>query len=395
MSETNRRDFLRVLGIGSAAGLAGCSRTAPDSLVPYVVPPEEMVRGHALWFRSTCRECPAGCGVQARVREGRIHKLEGNPEHPVNGGGLCARGQAALQGLYNPDRLRSPLVRDEKGRLKPATWEEAEKRVGEELSRLRGQRNSIGVVTGAVTGAMEDLVRRWLDSFGSDRHLRYEPIAYESVRAANRLCFGTATLPVLRFADAQAIYIFGTDVIETFLSPVGYARGIGEARRAGGRLVYVGSRLSLTGARADQWLPVEPGGEGRVAMALVRELLTQNRSSTLPAEERAKLKRWSEPFTAERAGVAADLLRALAGELAAKPSLAVSGGTATCDERGLATALAINLLNLAAGAINGAARYDRASALDRVATRAEVVAWQKNMEDGQLRAVLIADTNPA
>ncbi len=69
MSETKRRDFLKILGIGSAAGLGGaCSKTAPDSLVPYVTPPEEMVRGHALWFRTTCRECPAGCGIEARVR---------------------------------------------------------------------------------------------------------------------------------------------------------------------------------------------------------------------------------------------------------------------------------------------------------------------------------------
>ncbi|MGD0201894.1 MAG: twin-arginine translocation signal domain-containing protein, partial [Bryobacteraceae bacterium] len=101
MSDTNRRDFLRILGIGGAAGLAGCTRkTAPDTLTEYVVPPEEMVRGHALWYRTTCRECPAGCGLEARVREGRVHKVEGNPGHPVNGGGLCARGQASVQGLY-------------------------------------------------------------------------------------------------------------------------------------------------------------------------------------------------------------------------------------------------------------------------------------------------------
>ena len=86
-SGAGRRDFLKVLGIGSAVGLTGCSRTAPDALATYAVPPEQMVKGHALWFATTCRECPAGCGALARVREGRVHKLEGNPVHPVNGGG--------------------------------------------------------------------------------------------------------------------------------------------------------------------------------------------------------------------------------------------------------------------------------------------------------------------
>ena len=191
MSETNRRDFLKILGIGGAAGLAGCSKTAPEELVPYVVPPEEVVRGHAQWYASTCRECPAGCGVQARVREGRVHKVEGNPQHPVSGGGLCARGQAAVQGLYNPDRLRTPLIRDPRGRLTPATWAEAEKRLAEGLT---GREDAAGLVIGPVTGAMAEVAGAW------KRRILYEPIRYEGLQEANHLAFSVAALPVLRFA---------------------------------------------------------------------------------------------------------------------------------------------------------------------------------------------------
>ena len=173
MKETKRRDFLKILGIGSAAGV-GCRKTPPEPLAGYAVPPEEMVRGHALWYRTTCRECPAGCGIEARVREGRIHKVEGNPEHPVNAGGLCARGQAAVQGLYNPDRLRTPTFGG-----KPVSWEEA-------LNILGRYAQGATVITGCVTGAMEEAIAR----FGAARHIRYEPLAYENVRAANRACFG-------------------------------------------------------------------------------------------------------------------------------------------------------------------------------------------------------------
>jgi anaerobic selenocysteine-containing dehydrogenase/Fe-S-cluster-containing dehydrogenase component len=354
-----RRNFLKILGLGSAAGFTGCSRTAPEALVPYVKPPEEMVRGHALWFRSTCRECPAGCGIEARVREGRVHKVEGNPLHPVNAGGLCARGQAAVQGLYNPDRLRSPMIRDDKGVLKPVSWDEAEKQFVERLDKVRGK---IGVITGSVTGAMAELIRLWLASFNSTRHIQYEPIAYEDLRAANKLCFGVDSLPVLRFAEAGAIYCFGAGVIETFLSPVGYARGIAEARRNGGRMVYIGSRLSLTGARADQWIPVQPGGEALVAMALVREIL----------------QKWSDPFTPARAGVPADVIRALARELVAKPSLAIAGPE-------LSTAIAVNLLNVATGAINKTVQFNRACALDRATS---------TIDAGSLEAAVVADCNP-
>jgi molybdopterin-containing oxidoreductase family iron-sulfur binding subunit len=372
MSETKRRDFLKILGIGSAAGLGGaCSKTAPDALTPYVKPPEEMVRGHALWFRGTCRECPAGCGIEARVREGRVHKVEGNPEHPVNAGGLCARGQAAVQGLYNPDRLRAPLIRDATGKLAPVGWGEAEKALA---ARFTARKDEAAAVTGCVTGAIEEAVAGWLAARGSRRHMQYEAVAYERLRAANRLCFGVASLPVLRFAEARAIYLFGADAIETYISPVGYARGIAEARRGGARMVYVGSRMSLTGARADQWVPVPQGREGRVAMALVRELL-----SGASAPQFARIRKWSDPFTAERAGADPNQLRAMAREIAKGPFLGAAG-----DDT--ATAVAVNLLNAVAGALNRTVSFDRAPALDRATSKPDI---------SGVKALLVLEANPA
>jgi Fe-S-cluster-containing dehydrogenase component len=367
-----RRDFLKILGIGTAAGLTGCSTSPPDTLTEYVQPPEEMVRGHALWFRSTCRECPAGCGIEVRVREGRVHKVEGNPEHPVNGGGLCARGQAAVQGLYNPDRLRTPLMRDG-NRLKPATWDEAMKRVKAALAN-----GPATVVTGAERGALGDLAAKLGD------HVQFEPIAYEALREANRLCFGTPAIPVLRFAEARTIVLFGTDAIETFVSPVGYARGIAEARRAGGRMVYVGSRMSLTAARADQWIATRPGAEGALAMALLRQVLAQGGGKSLTAGERAKLTAWSKPYNnspqAEK----------LARELLAGPSIAVAGGAASCDDNAVFTAVAVNLLNCATGAINSTVRFDRSSLLANVTPRSEIAAaLAKNP------TAIVAGPNPA
>ncbi len=381
-----RRDFLRVLGIGSAVGLAGCSRTAPDALATYAVPPEQMVKGHALWFATTCRECPAGCGALARVREGRVHKLEGNPVHPVNGGGLCARGQAAVQGLYNPDRLRTPFIRDSKNTLQAASWPDAIARFKDGIARYAMSKDSIAVLSGLTSGAMDDAIRLWLQSVNSSRHLRYEPIAYEDVRAANRAMFGEARLPQMRFAEVKAIYVFGADVIETFLSPVGFARGIADARASGARMVHFGSRLSLTGAHADQHIAVAPGSESLAAMALVRELLALGGGTHLDAGTRAKLKAASDAFTAERAGLDAALVRELAQELKNKPSIAVASGPA---------AAAVNLLNLATGAINNTVRFDRTAAVGNAATYAELLELGRAIEDGSVKAVLVVDANPS
>ena len=95
----NRRDFFKIVTASSAAAATGGCQQASETILPLVVPNEQLVPGVASWFATVCRECPAGCGVIARNREGRIVKLEGNPGHPVNAGALCMRGQAALQGL--------------------------------------------------------------------------------------------------------------------------------------------------------------------------------------------------------------------------------------------------------------------------------------------------------
>ena len=121
----NRRTFLKIAGMGSVSLAAGCNSKPEKNLYALVQAPENMVTGTAAWYASTCRECPAGCGVLAKNREGRVIKLEGNPAHPINAGKLCMRGQAALQGVYNPDRITTPLLR-EKDRWMPLGFAEAE-----------------------------------------------------------------------------------------------------------------------------------------------------------------------------------------------------------------------------------------------------------------------------
>ncbi|HEX5574339.1 MAG TPA: hypothetical protein VFX42_00595, partial [Gemmatimonadales bacterium] len=92
----DRRRFLTVLGASGAgaAALSGCSTDKVERLIPYLVQSEDQVPGISTWYASSCTECPTGCGVHVRTREGRAVKLEGNPDHPVNQGKLCSRGQA-------------------------------------------------------------------------------------------------------------------------------------------------------------------------------------------------------------------------------------------------------------------------------------------------------------
>ena len=132
MSRLSRREFLAI-GSGvtatGAALLSGCGGAKEvGRLYATLTPEEEMKLGRESWYATTCRECPAGCGLLVRIVDGRAKKIEGNPLHPLNRGSTCARAQAALQGLYNPDRHQGPLRRlGPRGStsFEPATWDEA------------------------------------------------------------------------------------------------------------------------------------------------------------------------------------------------------------------------------------------------------------------------------
>ena len=106
MSELDRRDFLKIVGLSAgAAATVGCE--PPDKLVPYVVQPEEITPGIATHYASTCTECSVGCGIRVKTREGRPIKFEGNPEHPGSRGRNCAKGPAGHpqhRNSANPER---------------------------------------------------------------------------------------------------------------------------------------------------------------------------------------------------------------------------------------------------------------------------------------------------
>src|SRR3989304_3499388 len=142
-----RREFLKLAaGATAATGLAPAVRSIV--IEPFVRPPEELLPGQAAWYASTCRQCPAGCGIIVRAINGRAKKIEGNPLHPLNRGKVCARGQAGLQALYNPDRLRGPLKltgRRGSGVYEKISWAEGLKLLADKLRELKDKGEEQGL----------------------------------------------------------------------------------------------------------------------------------------------------------------------------------------------------------------------------------------------------------
>ncbi|PYP08125.1 MAG: hypothetical protein DMD59_13125 [Gemmatimonadetes bacterium] len=402
----DRRRFLKVLGVtgAGAAALSSCGigPEPTERLIPYLVQPEDQIPGTATYYATTCRECAAGCGVRVRVREGRAVKLEGNPDSPINRGRLCARGQAALQGLYNPDRVTHPLVRNANGTFEDIDWDGAIQRLVAKVREAQGE--GIVFLTGAEQSTFGDLVNEWMKHIGG-RHLSYEPFGFEALRAGNRMAFGTATLPSFDFANAKYLMSFGADFLDTWLSPVEFQNGFSQAHAFDGgrpaamaKFVYVGPRLSLTGMNADEWIAARPGTEGTLALAMAQVIMSQH-LARVPADASrlvSVLAAHSPRAVAQAIGIDEVTIVRLAREFARSGGgLAVAGGMATQGANGAATVAAVNILNYVVGSVGSLVKFGADLAIGSTNTFAELAALTSAMADGQVALLLVHGTNPA
>lgn len=356
MTGLNRRDFLRAMGVAGTTTVVGCSSDTARRLIPYIAPEEDVIPGIPSWYASVCRECPAGCGLLAKNRDGRIIKVEGNPHHPVNGGTLCARGQASLHGLYNPDRYPGPRRRISPGKSERISWDQAQEAFVRAVSRAAEQGPSDRVVfmSDLMTGTLKDLGDLWLKEAGrSAGVVIYEPYAYEALRHANELVFGFDGIPSYRLDQADFLISFNAGFLETWLSNVEHARRFAEfhAVRDGRKnpFVFVGPRLSMTAANADLWVPVAPGDELFAALAILKVILDENLMPDLGSDREAALVALLGPWTLDRilsrGGLDREQMRAIARAFAAaRAPLALAGGLAVQGADALAAAVAANLL---------------------------------------------------
>ena len=402
-SGLKRRDFLKIVGvIGGGAAVSGCWSEPTDEIIPYVIPPDDIIPGIPNWYASTCTECPAGCGVMVKNMDGRAIKIEGNPKSPINSGSLCARGQASLQGQYNPDRFRSPLYKNEAGELEPTSWDDAENKFVEIINKLKeqGKANKIVFLTGSVSGSLDSLINDFLKAIGGGKHIAYEPVSYESLKEANRITFGINKVPSYNLENADYIISFGADFLETWLSPVGYTKQFskmhGYDQGKMGKFVYVSPRSSLAGANADSWIQIKPGTEMTLALGLVKEIIDSGLSSASGLGQiRTLVSRYNLELVSVKTDIAADKIKEIAKEFAdSKTGLAIGGSVSSASDNSTKTLAAINLLNYVAGNIGKTINFNSSHSIGNVASYKEIESLVQSMSSGDVDLLITYDTNP-
>jgi anaerobic selenocysteine-containing dehydrogenase len=385
--KVTRRGFLGWTGAVAAAGVAG--RTGVKTLADVgaatyeaEVPPQ----GLEAWTSSVCQQCPGGCGILVRtvtsVEDGtkRAVKIEGNPHHPISRGTLCPKGAAGLQALYDPDRITGPLKRSGprgSGQWTSIGWDEALATAAERLKALRAQgaAHTLLAITGLVRGLMPALLQRFLEAYGSPNYVSTAE-GCEISRQVMRLTQGIAEPIAYDLERTSYVLAFGTGLLEAGWSPVRQGRAFAHLRQGvpgrRARIVHVDPRLSVSAAKADEWIPIRPGTDGALALGLAHVIVSEGLyDKDFVSERTFGFDDWSDGGGPSRLGFktlvleeyrpeavsaitgvpTATLTRVAREFAAARPALALGGGGASMHTNGLYTRLAIQALNALVGSV--------------------------------------------
>jgi anaerobic selenocysteine-containing dehydrogenase len=386
MGKISRRDYLKISGATLAAVVAARGTRA---LLANSTPPEvsfDKPKGTSAketMVKTACALCPSGCGLVVRVVNGRAVKVDGNPAHPLNQGVCCLKGQTALEVLYSPERLQGPVVQTGKrgsGELRGISWDEALGLVTNQLSRLReaGLAHTVAFLYGETRGEMRALINRFMTAYGSPNAISQESLGEGAVRLAMWLTQGINGIPVYDLEHTRYVIAFGGNLLESSQHVINTLAATAFMRRTRpdrGKLVAVHPRLSLTGIKADEWLPIRPGTYGALALGMANVIISNDmydqdfvRNFTFGFEDfQDEAGNWHqgykslvlEKYTLDRVeyitGVSQYDITRLAGEFATnRPSVAI----VPTEPRGLAsgnsvyTAMAIYTLNALVGSFD-------------------------------------------
>ena len=374
----DRRNFFRILSATSAGALAGGCGKQTDKLIPLLVPEHEILSGVEQWHPAVCTECAAGCGTLVRVMEAvrtierggekvreriaAVKKVEGNPLDPVSGGRLCARGQATVQSLYHPDRLRGPMKRTgERGKpqFAPISWDDAITMAAEGIGKARAT-NPDGIValTRPIVGSRSLALQRFLQALGAPAPAICSLAGFAVERKAAQAVFGWDGLPLYDLANAYTALGVGADFLGGWASPVYYGRQFGQFRQGRrevrGTLFQAESRLSITAAAADRWLPLRPGSEPQFLAALGRMLLDLGAARNAAHLPPGVLRAFQVADTATLlsvCGLSEDRVRDVARALGDSEAPLVIAGVSIVHSNSLDAVIASHYVNLMLGNI--------------------------------------------
>lgn len=318
--------------------------------------------GEVSYENTVCTLCPGHCGLTVRKVENRVVKIEGMKGHPVNSGGICLLGLSGPQLLYGPRRVNKPLKKLN-GRFVRITWDDALNELAGQLTELikKGKGHKFACISGAKRGTEAELLKRFLTACGSSNFF-HVPSIQDLYETTLRLMQGGAAIPGFDFENSDYVISFGSGLLDGWGAPVRMFKAHSRWRDHNSEFVQVESRLSNTAAKADNWLPINPGTEGALALGIAHVIIKEslyhkefinNHTSGFNSWKRQVLDGYNPGIVSKITGVKESQIASLArGFARSKHPLAVCGRGEGRTPGSLKEFMAVHSLNALVGNIN-------------------------------------------
>ncbi|MHB1407874.1 MAG: thiosulfate reductase PhsA [Desulfitobacteriaceae bacterium] len=286
---------------------------------------------------SACEVCRNQCPVAIHVKNGKVVKVDGNPHDPAMGGSLCARGQAAPSLLYDPQRLKKPMIRTGargEGKFKEVSWEEAYQYIADKLKEVIEKHGSESVALTSRKGPHDWFFRTIGKAIGTPNMFSHESTCPLTRAVAFHTTFGSEGIAA-DFGNAKYLISLNRNWFEGIHVP--QARAVMKALNNGAKLVVLDPRFSVTAAKGE-WVPVKPATELAFVMAMANIMIKENLYDKEFIERYTEgFEKWAEAVTdktpewAEKeTGIPKDtIIRITRGFAAAKPRAILDFGWRT------------------------------------------------------------------
>ena len=268
--KVTRRRFLE---LGGAAGATLFMAPMIENFMPWAEAMSE--EGVANYVRSFCEMCTSRCPIEAKVVDNSVVFINGNPDWNATGGRVCARGGAGFSQMYDPQRLKTPLIRAGErgeGKWREATWEEAFDLIASRMKELKVQYGPESMAFACRKGPHMPFFHNLAKAYGSPNTFSHESTCPLAITVALEATFGTADLGV-DYGNVRYLITLGRNYFEGI--HVAQARGVMAAVQKGAKLVSVDPRYSITSAKANEWLRVKPGTDLAFVLALNNVLILE------------------------------------------------------------------------------------------------------------------------
>ena len=356
-SAPSRRDFLK-LG-GAAFGAAALGEFIPPMVAKAARASGRLDANGDGYLPSLCEMCVWRCGLLAKVKDGRVVKLEGNPEHPHSKGKLCPRGQAGLMTTYDPDRVLTPLIRvgaRGEGKFRNASWEEALDLVAKNMLDIKQKYGAQAMVFSSTHNLSQPLFENLFQAFGSPNYGTQRSLCFNAMTVANLMTLGMEE-PDRDYTQLKYIILTGRNLAEAISNSE--TNDLSHAVDRGVKLVYLDPRFTKTAAKAQEWLPIRPGTDLAFHLACINVVIGEglyDRSFvsqyTVGFDEvAASVSQYTPEWAAGITEVQADTIHRIAREFAgaAPYALAHNGWRTSNFVNSFQTERAITILNALVG----------------------------------------------